>query len=96
MMKPPINTEEALTIALIPPSEYEARVDRLDEQRRGEILKELERIAEAVATFAAYLDDRYGYGAGDQGHKSAVKHMNKVRRTLRKALGYTITKDLDI
>lgn len=96
MINLPLDTEEALMIALIPPSEYQARVDQLSVQRRKEIMDELERIAEATVTFIAYLDERYGYGLGDQGHKTAVKRMNKVRREFRKTIGYTITKDLEI
>ena len=38
---------------------------------------------------AAYILERDGYGCGDQGHKTAIKRMNKTGKTIwMTAFGY--------
>ena len=48
----------------------------------------LEMRALALIEIAAYLDARGGNGAGDHGHHEAMKQANRVRKAVRKALGY--------
>lgn len=96
MNKLSIDQEETLMMALTPPSGYQALANNLTTEQRGELVDELEQIAIAAGTLAMYLEERYGYGCGDQGHTKAVKLMNRCRRAIRKAFGYTTTIDLDI
>lgn len=60
-----------------------------------EVRRELEGISLRAGEMAAYIDERHGYGCGDQGHDKALKRMNKVGRTIwMKAFGYNAFHDL--
>lgn len=83
--------EEALEILALAPVDLEKKVDTLDTNTKREIADTLSRLAEVAASKAAYFEERYGYGCGDQGHKKAVKEFNRVRKAVRKALGFNIT-----
>ena len=64
--------------------------DELDETRQR-----LEAIAQRAAFMAAYLEERQGYGCGDQGHAKALKSANHAARTVwMKAFGYNAYHDL--
>ncbi len=83
--------EEVLEILALAPGDLEKKADALNADARHEITETLSRLAEVAASYAAYFEERYGYGCGDQGHKKAVKEFNKVRKAVRKALGFNIT-----
>ena len=70
-----MNVYELLAIS---PVELQSVVDKMSEIERYEMIDELSRVAVSAACFQAYIDKRYGYGCGDQGHKAAVKEMNKT------------------
>lgn len=60
-----------------------------------EVIEDLEHIAKRAGMMAAYLEERDGYGCGDQGHKKAVKAMNRVGKIIHmKAFGYNAFHDL--
>lgn len=66
---------------------------------RGELantIHTLDNIIMALVRFREYLDMRYGAGCGDQGHTSAVKSSNKVVNNVRRVLGYTGGRDVDL
>ena len=66
-----------------------AVIENLPEQDRGEVARALQSVGLRAAWLGAYADERYGYGAGDQGHAKGVKEANKVGRKLwLKLLGY--------
>ena len=77
------------------PVEWEKTVNRLSSVDRGTLRKELEAISERAGMLAAYLDERHGYGCGDQGHGKAVKSVNKTGRLIHcKAFGYNAFHEL--
>ena len=44
---------------------------------------------------AVYIEEREGYGCGDQGHAKALKEMNRAGRMVHtKALGFNTFHDL--
>lgn len=60
-----------------------------------EVIHDLEAIAERAGMMAAYLEERNGYGCGDQGHGKAIKAMNRVGKIVHmKAFGYNAFHDL--
>lgn len=71
------------------PVDWEKAVDKLMIEERDEIRRELEGIAERAAMLAGYLDERHGYGCGDQGHSKAVKTANHHGKMVwMKTFGY--------
>lgn len=71
------------------PVEWEATAERLTTDERDRLRQELELITERAGMFAAYLDERHGYGCGDQGHEKAIKAANKTGKIIWcKAFGY--------
>lgn len=71
------------------PVEWEALADGLGETERAVVARQYEVMALHLIRFAEYMNQRHGYGCGDQGHKAAVKEQNRVANRVRKALGYT-------
>lgn len=63
-------------------------------KNKQEIVKELEVLARRAGMLAAYINEREGYGCGDQGHEQALKIMNKTGKTIWKAFGYSAFNDL--
>jgi uncharacterized protein YcaQ len=63
---------------------------------KREIVQHLEGIAERAAMMAAYIDEREGYGGcGDQGHKKALKAMNRAGKLVHlKVFGFMAFHDL--
>lgn len=56
---------------------------------------ELEATAKRAAMMAAYLEQRYGDGCGDQGHESALKEMNRAGRKVWVGIfGYNVFYDV--
>lgn len=78
----------------LPPVKLQAAVDKMSGAQRGELCKELEALASAAAAYAGYVDMRYGNGCGDQGHDDAVTEFNRVRKGVRKTMGYDTTPQL--
>ena len=71
------------------PKDWEGVADQMPEADRGELARALEGIAERATVLGTYLGERYGYGAGDQGHKSAIKVANRKGKALwMRVLGY--------
>jgi len=60
-----------------------------------ELVKELEEISQRAGMMAQYLDEREGYGCGDQGHDKALKAMNRAGRIIHvRVFGYNTFRDL--
>jgi hypothetical protein len=51
-------------------------------ENKQQIIRELEGLAQRAGMMAAYILERDGYGCGDQGHKNAIKRMNKTGKTI--------------
>jgi hypothetical protein len=60
-----------------------------------EVIIQLDSLIQHAARLRGYLDQRYGYGGGDQGHERAVKKSNRVVARVRKALGSYPQQDLN-
>ncbi len=69
------------------PDEWQAIIDAMPIGDRGELAYRLERICINAAAAAGYVEERFGSGSGDQGHKDAVKESHKFRDRVRKVLG---------
>lgn len=54
-----------------------------------EMIRDLDGLIERAARLRGYMDERYGHGYGDHGHKDGVKSSNKLAAKIRKALGFT-------
>jgi hypothetical protein len=86
--------DELLKVA---PFDLEKTVDALSSEDRRKLCKEFEALAERAAMYARYLDERHGYGCGDQGHAKAVKAMNKAGKMVHmKVFGYNAFHELTI
>jgi len=71
------------------PMTHWSSVGELKPQAQHEVIRHLDAVIERAVRLRGYLDERYGYGCGDQGHKAAVKTSNKLAKRIRKALGFT-------
>jgi len=77
------------------PAQWADLFEKLGGEDLRELIKDLEAVAERAAMMATYLEERHGYGCGDQGHASAVKACNRAARIVHcRALGYNAYKDL--
>lgn len=81
-------------VAVLPPVELEAAFDAMTTAQRVEVLHGLDGVLAGLALVYGYADMRYGCGCGDQGHTSAVREANKVRRNVRNVLGFDVTRDI--
>ena len=80
---------KASTIMRKPAFDWEKTVDQLSTRERDELRKELEGTSARAAMLAGYLDERHGYGCEDQGHRKAVKRMNRNGKMVwMKVFGY--------
>ena len=61
----------------VPPFKWEETVDEMTEEERSDMARQLNGLACRAVELGSYIEKRYGYGCGDQGHKSAVKYCNK-------------------
>jgi hypothetical protein len=85
---------KAQTIMRRPPVEWGKTVNRMKTDDRRELARELEEISRRAAMLAEYLNERYGYGCGDQGHKKGVKSANKAgQKVWCGAFGYNAHHD---
>jgi hypothetical protein len=83
------------TLLELPFIELEKIVNEMSLIERNSLCRELEILSARAGEMAAYLDERYGGGCGDQGHQSAVKNLNKAGRIIwTKAFGYNAYRDL--
>ena len=79
------------------PIEWERLIDLVSSKRRGELVRELEAISIRAGILARYIDERHGYGCGDQGHEKAVKRMNCAGKIIHmKVFGYNAYHGLSI
>jgi hypothetical protein len=70
-------------------NEMKSLVDKMSESDKEKLRREIEGTALRAAEIAAYIDYRQGHGASDQGHKSALKNLNRVGKLLWvKGFGY--------
>ena len=74
-----MTAQELMNIA---PVDWEKTVDAMSTTERHDMQHELEGIAERAAMCAGYVEEREGYGCGDQGHASAMKTANRYGRRL--------------
>lgn len=68
-------------------------VGELTPEFQHAMIRYLDGEIERAARLRGYLDERYGHGCGDHGHKDGVKSSNKLAAKIRKALGFTYAKD---
>jgi hypothetical protein len=77
------------------PYDWQKAIDAMSEKERDELRKQFEVISEKAGILAGYLEERHGYGCGDQGHEKAVKQANRNGRMIRiKVFGYNGYVDL--
>ena len=55
----------------------------------GEAASWASYMCQRYAEITGYLDERHGYGCGDQGHEAAKKQAAHALHKVRKALGYS-------
>jgi hypothetical protein len=94
-----MNADETIARRLmrLAPVKFEKAVDRLNHGERETVTRALEAIADRAAWLARYLDERAGYGCGDQGHAAGVKSANRVGTLLWvKGFGYGAYHNLTI
>jgi len=85
------------TIMKRAPVHWEKTVDRLNTKDRDYLRRDLEELSKRVAMLAGYLDQRHGYGCGDQGHAKAVKQMNRNGKMVwMKVFGYNAYHDINV
>ena len=71
------------------PGLWDAVAKEMSMEDKGLAVVELELAARKAAMLAAYLEERYGNGCGDQGHEAAVKSANRAGAAVwQKAFGY--------
>lgn len=75
----------------VPPAEWPAILDRLSETEKMTLTRKLDGICGSAALAAGYSGGREN-GPHDS---DALKVMNRRCRNVRKALGYTLTIDLN-
>ena len=86
---------KAITMMKKAPIDWKKSVDRMTSVNKRELAIELENVASVAAMQAEYLNERYGYGCGDQGHEKAEKSANKAGRAIwRKVFGYNAHHDI--
>lgn len=79
------------------PVDFQSFVDDLSSVDRQKLADELEGIAIQATFTHAYVQERHGYGCGDQGHEVSAKAANKARRKIRNnVIGYNETRDIPI
>ena len=79
------------------PIQWEKTIDKMNSESRQILCKELEDIAECATILAGYVDERHGYGCGDQGHIKAVTTSNKYGKMVHcKVFGYNAYIELKI
>jgi hypothetical protein len=89
-----MNVSEFLAI---PPAEIQSAVEKMSDIEKHDMMSKLAHVAARAAEYHAYVGERYGYGCGDQGHKSAVKEMNKVgKKVWCNAMGFNAYIPLNI
>lgn len=85
-----------------PPVKWDALVTKYNTKNQTDVealhhaIVVLEKFSVSVARLASYLRSRYllsVHGDQDAAHAKAVKMQNKAAAQVRKALGYTSTKD---
>jgi hypothetical protein len=73
----------------IAPMDWEKTVDSMSSKEKDDMRRKLEGISLRAGELAGYLDERHGYGCGDQGHRAAVKEANRNGKIIwTKAFGY--------
>lgn len=73
-----------------------ALCEKMKLQEMAELADNLEALATRAGMIATYIEERQGYGCGDQGHAKALKAMNKAGRIIHmKAFGYNAFHDLN-
>ena len=89
-----VTREEFLRTPFI---DLEALIDSLEKRSDlQDIRQQLEALSVRAGMIAAYLDEREGYGCGDQGHANALKAMNRAGKIIHcKAFGYNAFNDVN-
>ena len=64
----------------MPACDLQEFTDGLTTEERRLLAEQCERIATHAGFVAKYIEERYGYGCGDQGHEDALKAANKARQ----------------
>jgi len=81
----------------IAPVEWETTVNKMNNHDREELRSQFAHIAKVAAMLEGYLDERYGYGCGDQGHERAMKTANKNgKQVWMKVFGYNGYHELNV
>lgn len=76
-------------LANLPVTEWDAAFSLLPPNAQGEIDRAAGDAAVRYAMLCTYAMYRGGAGCGDHGHDEALKRARRIRRRLRRVLGYT-------
>ena len=80
-----------------PYSEIEKIADEMKPEKLRELGKMLQTVSERAGIMGVYFEERHGYGCGDQGHKKAVKVMNRTGKKIHMgAFGFNAYHDINI
>lgn len=86
---------KALTVLNKALVDLEKIADKMNETERRELTQKLEAISLRAGEMAGYFDARFGSGCGDQGHKIAVKQLNRAGKKIwMKVFGYNAYHDI--
>jgi hypothetical protein len=79
----------AMEMIDLAPCDWERAVDVMSANKRQDLAARCDSIAKHAAMVGTYLESRYGYGCGDQGHEAAVTAANAAgKKVWVKTLGY--------
>jgi len=71
------------------PVKVQATIDRMSDEERHALAHHLGNLLQSVAWKFGYVDQRGTLGKTDT-HRHGVKRANKLRRTARKGIGYSL------
>ena len=88
---------KAITMMKKAPVDWEKAVNRMNDREISDLRRAAEEISAEAAQLAGYLTERDGYGLVDQGHKKAVKTMNRNGKMVwMKVFGYNAYHEINI
>ena len=80
----------AMELTQLDPRDALCVIEGVGKANLGDLRRSLENLAEWATWLARYVDERDGFGCGDQGYEKAVRNANRAARTLWcKAFGYS-------
>lgn len=84
-----ITDERVLDMAMnLSRNEWDEFISSLDESSIAQIEKTASSLSVLCAEIAEYTGQRGGYGCFDSGHEKALREAQKIRKRIRRGLGY--------